>query len=367
MTTARSVHRRGAVGLAVVLCAVAVVGQSASAARSHETLRIDWVTIGNAGNPADTTVMAADRTTGYGSVPYTYRITKFDITNTQYAAFLNAVTRTSDPYLLFFPCMDRSQCYKLGSGIARTGSAGNYSYAAQPGRERRPVNYVNLYDAMRLANWMNNGQGDASTETGAYTLLGGTVPINALTVRRNPGAKVFVTSENEWYKAAYYDPKKKRYYAYPAGTDKPMTCALPGPTPNTGNCGLITSEKNPANPGLPSTAGWFYGDVTDVGAYSRSPSPYGTFDQGGNLFQWIDELTYAVTGPYRAGSNVAPVLDALNSITGNPFVDGVGPCAVVRGTDWGDGGEFNAANGRTCDYAFDKFETYGIRLASLPA
>ena len=37
-----------------------------------------------------------------------------------------------------------------------------------------PVNYVDFYDALRFANWMNNGQGNGDTETGAYTLLGGT-------------------------------------------------------------------------------------------------------------------------------------------------------------------------------------------------
>ena len=105
--------------------------------------------------------MAADRTTGYGSVTHRYRIAKFDITNAQYAKFLNAVASKTDPYLLYFPCMDRSACYGTGSGIVRTGSPGNYSYAPQPGRARRPVNYVNLYDAMRFANWVNNGEGNA--------------------------------------------------------------------------------------------------------------------------------------------------------------------------------------------------------------
>ena len=48
--------------------------------------------------------------------------------------------------------MDTNQCGNVinpnggvGSGIVRTGSEGNYSYAAEPGRERFPVNYVNWY------------------------------------------------------------------------------------------------------------------------------------------------------------------------------------------------------------------------------
>src|SRR3954469_1203338 len=60
-----------------------------------------WVTVGAPGNAPDTEVMAADRTTGYGAVPYTFDIAKFLITNAQYAAFLNAVAHESDPYLLY--------------------------------------------------------------------------------------------------------------------------------------------------------------------------------------------------------------------------------------------------------------------------
>jgi formylglycine-generating enzyme required for sulfatase activity len=225
---------------------------------------------------------------------------------------------------------------------------------------------MNLFDTLRFANWMNNGQGDADTETGAYTLLGGTpVPTNALTIRRNPGAKIAVSSEDEWYKAAYYDGKKQRYYDYPAGTDEPMTCALPGPTPNTANCGLVTAEANPDNPGLPSASAWPYGDVSDVGAYTGSVSPWGAYDMGGNLFQWTDTIGDAVVDQYHAGGNVAPVQDAAYGVTGNPWTTGIGPIGILRGTDWGDGPQFNASNGRTNDFSFYKWDTYGFRLVRL--
>jgi hypothetical protein len=89
-------------------------------------------------------------------------------------------------------------------GIARSGSPGSYTYSATPGRQNKPVNFITPFDAMRFVNWLHNGQGSGSTETGAYTLLGGTpTPSNDL-VERNPGATVFLTSDAEWYKAAYY-------------------------------------------------------------------------------------------------------------------------------------------------------------------
>lgn len=349
-----------------MLVVAGVLAGPASAVSSPSQVQMAWVTVGGAGNVPDTRVMASDRTSGYGAVPYVYLIGKFDVTNTQYAAFLNAVASTADPYLLYYPCMDDTQCYGIGSGIARTGNPGTYHYAAQPGRALRPVNYINLFMAMRFANWMNNGQGHASTETGAYTLAGGTpIPANAFNIRRNPGAKVFLPSENEWYKAAYYDVKTKGYYLYPAGTNAVMTCALPGPTPNTANCGSITGSANPANPGVPD-GGWVYNYTTDVGAYRGSPSPNGTFDQGGDVFQWTDDLTDAVTNQYQLGSNVAPALDAVNSVAGSPYTTGVGPLGVLRGTDFGDSGDYNAANNRSADFSADIFETYGLRVASLP-
>ena len=353
------------VALAALLGAGALV-QPARAVDPAPTVSMAWVSVGDPGNLPDTEVMAADRTTGYGSVGYRYQIAKLLVTNAQYAAFLNAVASESDPYLLFHPCLPESSCYQAGSGIVQTGSPGSYVYTVEPGRERRPVNYVNLFDTLRFANWMNNGQGDGDTETGAYTLLGGTpVPTNFLTIRRSPGAKIAVASEDEWYKAAYYDGALNKYYDYPAGTDEPMTCALPGPTPNTGNCGLVTAEANPDNPGLPSASAWPYGDVTDVGAYTGSPSPWGAFDMGGNLFQWTEDISYAVTGQYHSGQRIAPVLDAVNSVIGSPYVKGFGPTGVMRGTDWGDGAEFNASNGRTNDFSFYKWDTYGIRLVRL--
>ena len=48
-------------------------------------VNIDYVSVGNAGNAADTQVMA-DATRGYGSVAYDYKIGKTEVTNAQYAA-----------------------------------------------------------------------------------------------------------------------------------------------------------------------------------------------------------------------------------------------------------------------------------------
>jgi formylglycine-generating enzyme required for sulfatase activity len=54
---------------------------------------MDWVTVGDAGNAADRRIMN-DQTTGYGGVDYTYLMGKYEVTNAQYCAFLNAVARS---------------------------------------------------------------------------------------------------------------------------------------------------------------------------------------------------------------------------------------------------------------------------------
>jgi formylglycine-generating enzyme len=229
-------------------------------AASAGAASIDWVTVGDPGNAADTT--------GFGAVDYTYQISKYQVTNAQYAEFLNAKA-ASDPLGLYNTSMGSSS---LG-GITRSGSDGSFSYAVQSGMADKPVNFVSFFDALRFTNWLHNGQGSGDTETGAYTLLGGTaLPSNWDTVTRNAGAGIFLTSEDEWYKAAYYDALSASYFAYPAGTDTETVCAAPGATPNTANCD------------------WAVGTVTDVGAYTGSASPYGTFDQGGNVWEWNEAI-----------------------------------------------------------------------------
>lgn len=57
-------------------------------------ITIDQINIGNPGNPDDST--------GYGGVSCGYAIGKYEVTLTQYTAFLNAVAKT-DTYNLYNP------------------------------------------------------------------------------------------------------------------------------------------------------------------------------------------------------------------------------------------------------------------------
>jgi formylglycine-generating enzyme required for sulfatase activity len=178
----------------LTLAASVVLITSASA-----TVTIDWVTVGNAGNAADTADGDAF-TTGvqrYGAVGYTYQIGKYEVTNAQYGAFLNAAAKT-DSYGLYNSGMS-------DFGITRGGSSGSYTYSVTTALANRPVVYVSWFDAARFSNWMMNGQGNGSTETGSYTLNGATSGI----ITKNVGATIYIPTEDDWYKAAYFNPKSE--------------------------------------------------------------------------------------------------------------------------------------------------------------
>ena len=227
---------------------------------------IDWVAVDD-GRPTgcDPQPIGTPLPVCFGQVDYPYRIGKYEVTNGQYAEFLNAKA-SSDPFGLYDPSMRTG-----AGGIDRIGSEGSFTYSATPGRENMPVYVPTIDSAMRFANWMNNGQGNGDTETGAYTLADASSGVAA---PRNPGARIFLPSNDEWYKAAYWDPNPlgSPWYDYPLGTSTPPVCALPGSTPNTANCGGVV------------------GDLTPVGSYTNSPGPYGTFDQSGNASEWNETV-----------------------------------------------------------------------------
>jgi formylglycine-generating enzyme required for sulfatase activity len=141
------------------------------------------------------------------------------------------------------------------------------------------VNNVSWGDAARFCNWLQNGQrtgseGTATTETGAYTLNGDTT--NLMTETRNAGAKYFIPSENEWYKAAYYNLSNGSYWAYPTQSNTAPSNALSATGTNNANC------WNDWNGGYTDPTNY----LTSVGAFADSPGPYGTYDMGGDVFQW---------------------------------------------------------------------------------
>lgn len=243
--------------LFIVLVSLVTSGNSSAVVRN------DWVFIG------DTDVACDNSWPGsgcYGGVDYEYGISRTEVSNAQYTEFLNAVG-AEDPHNLYSPSMGSGY-----GGISRTGTAGNYRYDTIPGRENKAVNYVTFYDAIRFANWQHNGQptgapSDTTTESGSYTIeRAGPFDISAT---RRSGATIVLTTEDEWYKAAYYNNLGERWEQHPGGC---------------GNCSSL--------------------DVTDVGSFPGIESIYGTLDQGGNVAEFMEGVIAGQPHyrPLRGGS-----------------------------------------------------------------
>jgi formylglycine-generating enzyme required for sulfatase activity len=193
------------------------------------------------------------------------------------------------------------------AGITRDGSIGNYTYAVK-GSGARPVTYVSWFDAARFANWVANGQPtgaqqNSTTENGAYSLLGAISGVEFTKNAINPNTGTMTTwwvpNENEWYKAAYYDPSvsgpSDDYWLYPTQSD-----SAPGNMIGTG-----ANQANFKDTDYSVTQSQNYSSsqnyLTDGGAYSSSGSYYGTFDQGGNVWERTDAVTGS-SGDARGGS-----------------------------------------------------------------
>ena len=298
---------------------------------ANADITMEWATVGDVGNTGELSGV------GYveaicGAVDYEYLIGKYEVTNGQYVAFLNAVAAVGDPNGLYNTNMGT---IPIG-GIARTGSGtvgDPYVYGPKNGDTNwlvRPVNLVSYYDTLRFANWMHNGQPvgaqDASTtEDGAYDMSLGA------SVVRKPGARVFLPTEDEWYKAAYYKGggTDAGYWDYATQSDTIPTREAPPGTDMVNGSALYDDLSG-------SIVGPPYG-TTAVGAYSAKPStsPYGLYDQNGNVQEWQENI---VTGSNRCR----------------------------RGASFVDFDNYMVANSRYSRDPLDEWEAAGFRVAAMP-
>jgi formylglycine-generating enzyme required for sulfatase activity len=263
-------------------------------------VNIEWVDVGHAGNAADTATGSL-----YGAVAYAYKIGKYEVTNAQYTEFLNAVDPTGANANGIY---NSSMGSDARGGITYTAGAANGSkYTIRTSMGDKPVNYVSWYDAARFTNWLHNGQGSGSTETGAYTLNG-----NTGIITKNVGASVWLPSEDEWYKAAYYDPTPgagggDNYWTYATQSNTAPTVASANATGDVSNPGANVANYN-------FGADWNSqnGNLTTVGSAAAN-NYFGTADMNGNVWEWTDAVEFESLRALRGGSGRAGSFDLASS------------------------------------------------------
>ncbi len=253
---------------------------------------LSLVQIGNAGNigePCGSSVGGTGPGRTCGAVAYDYSIGKFEITAGQYTEFLNAVART-DTYGLYDSRMGDTATW-WGANIQRIGIPGSYSYGVASQWANRPVNYLHWGDAARFTNWLTNGQPSglqsvSTTEDGSYFLNGAISDASLLTISRKPGAAFVLPTEDEWYKAAYHrNDVTGAFWDFPTKSNLTPSNDLLNPDPGNN----ANFDQSGMTLGAP-----FY--RTTVGDFENSSSAYGTFDQGGNVWEWTEAVVF---GAYR--------------------------------------------------------------------
>jgi len=224
------------------LCVICILFSVCVNITTAEPLGMEFIHIGNAGN--------ADDNSGYGGVSYGYYISKYEVTNAQWNAFVNSAgAPTGNPSIAY----DES-AYWTGTQL--------------------PNNEVSWYEAAQFCNWLTSG----NKSFGAYQLdVYGNITVNRTAAVTAYGKVYVIPTQDEWYKAAYYKPDGSGYSLYANGLNE------------------IPAADN----------GWnYYGGAYDspwnVGTGIMEQN--GTYDMMGNVWEWTETLLTDGTFVLRGGS-----------------------------------------------------------------
>ena len=235
----------------------------------------------------------------YGAVPYEYRAGKYEITQ-------DSITKAT------------------ASGMANV--------TAGPWTGNQPAATINWYEAAAFVNFLNTNSGktaayDLTFSSGSWSMAlwsseqawtaGGT------NLYRNKNAFYFLPSENEWYKAAYYNAAGTNYFLYPTTTTNVPTAVASGTNANT----AVYNQAALQGPAAVNLAGGL--------------SAYGTMGQGGNVWEWME----------TAADGTNTTSDENRNLRGGTFALTADPMRSVEFRSFGP--------------ASDNV-TFGFRVASVP-
>jgi formylglycine-generating enzyme required for sulfatase activity len=175
-----------------------------------------------------------------GEIEYFYRISKYPITNKLYNIFL---TQNSEQI---------NENNEL------------------------PVVNISFLDACYYCNWLTTG----SKDKGLYKIENGIVRL----LSKNG---YYIPNENEWHKAAFYDPKTEQYFLYATGSNiVPKKANYFSADRNIVN--FLYEEKIEDSLLQKNYESRLTGKLTPVCSFINTFSPFGTFDQNGNVWELVD-------------------------------------------------------------------------------
>jgi formylglycine-generating enzyme required for sulfatase activity len=275
-----------------------------------------------------------------GAVGYGYGIGKLEVTVAQYVAFLNTVDPAGrNRHRLYSRDESSSAWPRFGQIDFRSKARkGRHYRVGFPEWVDKPYGFANFLRSARFANSLSNGRllsRRPSSENG-YRYVTYRVRLSRRTGSgmydmRNPKTTrtakrgFTIPSQDEWIKAAYFDPSGGGTYSYwkyptnpgtfgdgsltapaqatlnPANGD--VTNAAVQPLANYHNSELAPPSWCPTAPGPeacatvnpfgfdPATYAKLYaGSLSTVGQ-ALTLGPWGTLDQGGNAVEWTDTIT----------------------------------------------------------------------------
>ena len=232
----------------LLLTLLALGYQTASAESLLETFgtganafTMDFVTIGNPGNAADTT----GSPNPVGSVAYTYNLGKYEVSR-------DMINKANTAGSLGITLQDMTNYG--GNGLLK------------------PATGISYYEAAKYVNWLNTSTGNTAAYkfdgSGTFQLWSaGDAGYNANNLFRNSLAKYVIASRDEWYKGAY-GKADGSWSNFPNGSDSAPAAVASGTAANTA---VYNGQSGPA-------------DIFSAGGLSA----YGTMGQGGNAWEWME-------------------------------------------------------------------------------
>jgi len=272
-----------------LLTALILTALTSSAARAGDGL--DWVTVGDPGNPAWEDVPTAFYY-GRGSVDHEYRMMRTELSVTQWFEFVSAYAPFAAP--------ENRGTRLTGPNIGFIGDPDKEvpDYFIHEGAEQYPSR-ISWRMAARYANWLHNDKALTAEafQSGAYDTSTFTTNDDGTfndQLTRSPGAQYWIPSMDEWMKAVYYDPALNGgaggWWEQPNGSNTPLTVGLPDVGGET-NAALVDYEA-------------LFGGMLPraVGSYPLVQTPWGLLDASGGMAELTEEPSPSMISRRARGS-----------------------------------------------------------------